>query len=107
MKKSLFTLSDNEEQFEGYTDGSLWNGWANVHFTREQIGAWLDSSPYDYRFFEANTPMNNREYPVLVIYFEDEEVIESSLLCLQYEDGTVEILESYSLEGFEFMEVEK
>ncbi len=30
MYKSMFTLSDTadiEEKFEGYTDGSLWNGW--------------------------------------------------------------------------------
>ncbi len=27
MYKSKFTLSDDTEEFEGYTDGSLWNGW--------------------------------------------------------------------------------
>jgi len=39
MCKSKFTLSDGDEQFEGYTDDSLWNGWANVCFTREQVEA--------------------------------------------------------------------
>lgn len=26
MYKSKFTLSDDTEEFEGYTDSSLWNG---------------------------------------------------------------------------------
>jgi hypothetical protein len=107
MNKSLFTLSDDTEQFEAYTNGSSWNGWACPHFTREQISAWLDSTPYDYRFLESNTPMNDREYPVLVIYFEDEETIESSPICIRKDNGILEILEGYCLEGYEFMEVEK
>lgn len=101
MYKSLFTLSDNTEQFEGYTDGSLWNGWSNVLFTREQISAYLDSTPYDYRFCEANTPLNDRDYPILIIYFEDEEIIESSPIPTN--DG--QILEGYPMNGFEWMEV--
>ena len=50
MKLSKFTLSDNNEVFEGYTDGSLWNGWANVCFTRDQIRKFFDATPYDYKF---------------------------------------------------------
>lgn len=102
MFKSRFTLSDDTEEFEGYTDGSLWNGWANVVFTREQVSKWLDSTPYDYRFLEAGTPQNTRPYPVLVIYFEDQETIEST--PLPTDDG--QILEGYSLNGYEFMEAE-
>ena len=82
MYKSKFSIDGDEDPeniVEGYTDGTLWNGWANVCFTREQVSAWLDASPYDYRFLEANTTMNKRDYPVLLIYFDDrEEIIESS-----------------------------
>ena len=74
MYKSKFSIDGDEDPeniVEGYTDGTLWNGWANVCFTREQVSTWLDASPYDYRFLEANTTMNKRYYPVLLIYFDD------------------------------------
>jgi hypothetical protein len=90
MKLSKFTLSDNDEVFEGYTDGSLWNGWANVCFTRDQIRKFFDTTPYDYKFLE-------------VIFWDDkEEVFPSSPLPI---DG--DIVEGYFLDGLEFMEVEE
>lgn len=101
MYKAKFTTDDGDDQFEGYTDGSLWNGWASVYFTREQIAAWLDDSPYNYRFIEANTKENRRDYPVLVIYFEDEETIESSPIVTDAGD----LIEAYPMEGYCFMEV--
>jgi hypothetical protein len=42
MYKSKFSIDGNEDIVEGYTDGTLWNGWANVCFTREQVSAWLN-----------------------------------------------------------------
>lgn len=101
MEKKLFTLSDGEEQYEGYTDGTLWNGWSNVFFTRDQLQVFVNSTPYDLRFFEANTKENDRDHPVAIIYFEDEELIESSPIAVNGE-----YVEGYSLNGFEFMEVE-
>lgn len=100
MYKSKFTFSDGEEEFEGYTDGSLWNGWSNAFFTREQLVDVM--SPYDVRFCDAHTPLNNRDYPIAIVYMEDEEILESSPICL--DDGT--ILEGYSTNGLELMEVE-
>jgi hypothetical protein len=100
MYKSKFTFSDGTEEFEGYTDGTLWNGWANVFFTREQLVEVM--SPYDVKFLDAHTPLNKRDYPVAIVYFEDEEVLESTPICLE----TGEILEGYSTNGLEFMEVE-
>ena len=35
MKKTLFTIDGIEAVFEGYTDGSHWNGWACPWFTKE------------------------------------------------------------------------
>jgi hypothetical protein len=103
MKLSKFTLSDNDEVFEGYTDGSLWNGWANVCFTRDQIRKFFDTTPYDYKFLEVGNPLNGEEYPLLVIFWDDkEEVFPSSPLPI---DG--DIVEGYFLDGLEFMEVEE
>lgn len=99
MYKSKFTLSDDTEVFEGYTDGSLWNGWANVCFTEEQVKAFLDSTPYDYGIYgEVQSP------PVLVIHWDDgDEIFEST--PLPTDDG--DILVGYFLDGLEFMEVEE
>jgi hypothetical protein len=107
MYKSNFSIDGdrNEEGvFEGYTDGTLWNGSANVCFTREQVAKLLDSSPYDYRFLESKTVLNKRDYPVLLVYFGDhEEVVESTPLPTK--DG--EILEGYFMEDYCFIEVRK
>jgi len=98
MHKSKFTLSDNEEEFEGYTDGSLWNGWANVCFTKEQVIEFLRTTPYDFGFFGGEVGDN------LVIYWDDnDETFPSTPLPLDNGD----IIEGYFLDGMEFMEVEE
>lgn len=107
MYKSTFSIDGDEKEeniVEGYTDGTLWNGWANVCFTREQVSGWLAGSPYDYRFLEANTELNKRNQPVLLIYFDSgEELIESIPLTLD----SGEVLEGYSMEGYCFEEVQR
>jgi hypothetical protein len=107
MYKSKFSIDgdENEENIvEGYTDGTLWNGWANVCFTREQVSAWLDVSPYDYKFLESKTKLNKRDYPVLLIYFDDrEEIIESTPLPTDSGD----ILEGYFMESYCFVELKQ
>jgi hypothetical protein len=93
MYKSKFTLSDDTEEFEGYTDGSLWNGWANVLFTKEQMEAFLNSTPYDYHFTELG----------VVVHWDDkEELFYSSPIPTDSGD----ILLGYALDGYEFMEQE-
>lgn len=107
MYQSKFSIDGNDDKnsiVEGYTDGTLWNGWANICFTREQVSQWLDASPYDYRFLEAKTALNKRDYPVLLIYFDDqEEIIEST--SFQIDSGKT--LEGYFIEGHRFVEIEK
>lgn len=106
MYKSKFTLSDDTEEFEGYTDGSLWNGWANVCFTKEQVTKFLESAPYEYKFFGANEGCNELPYPVLDIYnFSGVEphIIHSSPIYLE---ETANFITAYFLD-LEFMEVEK
>jgi hypothetical protein len=106
MKLSKFTLSDGDEVFEGYTDGTLWNGWSNVCFTREQIIEWLLAG-YDITFIEAHTKGNNQDYPIARINWgRESEIIESSPIFVLI-DGETHILETYSFEGYEFMEVEE
>lgn len=97
--KSKFTNSDEDEIIEGYTDGTEWNGWANVYFTREQLPDAL--GPYDVQFHEPHTPLNKRDYPIAIVYFEDELIIESSPIVTT--DG--DMIEAYALDGFEFIEV--
>lgn len=98
MYKSRFTLSDDHEEYEGYTDGSLWNGWANVFFTIEQMKEFLNSLPYDYKIEKDG------EVQVLLIQWESNEAADSYLSTpIPTDDG--EILEGFALEGLEFMEV--
>ena len=99
MKLSKFTLSDDTEQFEGYTDGTNWGKWANVCFSREQLIEFLGSTPYDFRFD------NDGEVPIVLVYWEkneNPELIQST--PLPTDNG--EILEGYFLD-LEFMEVEE
>ena len=35
MRKTKFNICDDERIYEGYTDGTLWNGWACPWFTKE------------------------------------------------------------------------
>lgn len=35
MKRTKFTICDDERIYEGYTDGTLWNGWECPWFTKE------------------------------------------------------------------------
>ena len=35
MRKTKFTICDDERIYEGYTDGTLWNGWECPWFTKE------------------------------------------------------------------------
>jgi hypothetical protein len=63
-----------------------------------------NASPYDYRFLEPKTKLNERDYPVLLIYFDhQEEIIESTPLPTD----TGDILEGYFMESYCFVEVEK
>ena len=102
MKISKFTLSDTDEQFEGYTDGSLWNGWANVFFTREQVVKFLPAR-YDPIFLDPHVAMNHRDFPILILNNGREtETIESS----PFEDENGNLIEGYCFDGWEFMEVE-
>ncbi len=107
MYRSKFSIDSDESEenvFEGYTDGTLWNGWANVCFTRQQVSAWLDASPYDYKFLEPKTKLNKRDYLVLLIFFDDrEEFIESPSVATDT-DG---ILEGYFMESYCFVEIKK
>ncbi len=86
IQESTYTVGYNTETKE----------WTNVE--------WLDASPYDYKFLEAKTKLNKRDYPVLLIYFDDrEEIIEST--PLPTDDG--EILEGYFMESYCFVEIDK
>lgn len=104
MYISKFRIDGEEDLFEGYTDGTLWNGWANVCFTREQVSKWLDSLPFDYRILDAKTVLNKRDYPILLIYFDDrEEIVEST----SFQTDSGEIIEGYFMEGYCFVEYKK
>lgn len=82
----------HDPDVECYSDGTKWNGWDNVALTRKGITEWLDSSPYDYRFISHNG------VPSVIIYFENEETIESSPLW-----NGEEFVEVYFMDGYCFV----
>jgi hypothetical protein len=97
MYKSKFKIPFNHEVFEAYTDGSF----APPCFTREQASAVLDETPYDYRFLNAHEGWNDRDFPILYIYYKDAMIIESTPLPT---DGG-DILEGYFLDQYDFEKV--
>lgn len=105
MYLSKFSIDGDETEeniIEGYTNGTLWNGWANVCFTRQQVSAWLDASPYDYRFLEPRTKLNDKDTPVLLIYFDDRE---EKIEAMQFTTDNGETTEGYFMEGYCFVEI--
>lgn len=83
------TNDDDYEVYQAYSNGSLWNGWLNVAFTKEQLLSWLDATPYDVRFMDGKC----------IIYMEDEDILESSKIIL--DDGSE--LAVYFMDGYCFM----
>ncbi len=92
MRKGLFTLSDDVEEFEGYVEGE-YRGWANVCMTTDQVIEFLNSTPYDYKFEEYN----------LIVWWESNEAQKIEPSSLPTDDG--DILVGYFLD-LEWMEVE-
>ena len=106
FRKGYFSIdgkADLDEIFEGYTDGTTWNGWACVVFTREQMEKWCKSMPYDHRFVPMHEYGNPKETTHVILYFETEEMIGSMLL--EIEDGTS--VETYYMESYCFVEMKK
>jgi len=101
MYKSKFTLSDDTEEFEGYTDGSEWNGWANVCFTKEQICEFMKTTPYDFHFGVNKLT----KIETLIIYWVVGEGETYHSTPLPTDEG--DILVGFFLDGLEFMEVEE
>ena len=52
MRKAKFTIDGFDAVFEGYTDGTYWNGWAKPWFTKE-VGD---------RIVKANNSVNGLAY---------------------------------------------
>jgi hypothetical protein len=96
--KGYFSIDGSTEPdnvFEGYTDGNIWNGWACVAFTREQMETYCRSMPYDHRF----TLLPEKG---VLIYTEDEIFIDASVATI--EDDLVEV---YWMESYCFVEMKK
>ena len=51
MRKSKFYIDTNEGEFEGYTTGYRWNGWATPYFTKEVADEILKSQNKAYSDF--------------------------------------------------------
>lgn len=80
MHKSLFTLCalENNTGFEGWTDGTLWNGWATPRFefaeaqkvvealNQENQTAWYNEAE-DSFYFEQDDSNEPESYPSLMI----------------------------------------
>lgn len=104
MYKCRFTLSDDTEEFEGYTDGSTWNKWDNVAMTREQVEKFLDTTPYDYRFVPTKQEDGKVLWTQLIVYWDSGlSTYPSSPIPL---DDNKTILEGWFIDDLEFMVVE-
>ena len=94
--KCKFMFSDSEEIYEGCSDGTAWNGWANIFMSKEQVKDFLDCLPYDYKFYNKGEII-----PSIVIYGlgnDGQENVESSPIWTGEE-----FIEAYALNGYEFM----
>jgi len=90
IKTTASIDGSHDPDVECYTNGTTWNGWDNIALTKAGIMEWLDSSPYDYRFI-TNKDGNES----ILIYFEDEEIIDSSPLWVKDHFETVYFMDSY------------
>lgn len=104
MYKSKFTLSDDTQEFEGYTDGTLWDGWANVCFTREQVEKVLTLWEYEFTLLKAFEGRSDLPYPVLFIY--NFEGVEPTIIHSTPAWIDEDFIDCYYLD-LEFMEVKK
>lgn len=107
MHLSKFVFSRREDPIniiEGFTNGNSENGFATVYLTRGQVSVLLDTLPCRYKFLDAETKSNSREYPVLQIELSGRrKIIESSPVPTDNGD----ILEGYSMDEFCFVEIVK
>lgn len=104
MRKGKFTLSDDFEVMNGYTNGEG-QKWVNVWFTEKQIKKYF--SDFHPVFADPDTALNQTyECRICILDFEDFlYTIESCPLCIEHKDGTVSILTGYRFPELEFMEV--
>ena len=85
-------------KIQGYTDGSTWNGWAVVACTRGQIVEWLEKTGNKFEIIEPDDEMGI-EYSILVLHWDEYEIIESSPLW-----ADEEFREVYFLDGWCWVE---
>lgn len=72
LRKTLFTIDGTEAIFEGYTDGSHWNGWACPWFTKEVAEEIMRINNAYYTFGEWQMRYD-AEQDAFVREYEDEE----------------------------------
>ena len=56
FRKAKFNIDGQQDVFEGYTDGQLWNGWECPHFPKTElpkIAAWLGTQEAEAEYVEA------------------------------------------------------
>jgi len=53
FSKGLFMLEGIEEKFEGWSDGTLWNGFEKPHFSKHTAVLVLTATGYKWKFEEA------------------------------------------------------
>lgn len=87
-------------EIEGYTDNSTWNGWASIACTRNQIVDWLEKTGNKFEIIEPSEE-TEVEYPILILFWDEYEIIESSPLWIEGE-----FKEVYFLDGWCWVELE-
>lgn len=96
--KALFSIdgnTDEAEVVEGYSDGTTWNGWANIFLPKDQLIAWIAASPYKWELL-------NDEDQTLRIHWDDRDEDFPST-PIPTENGT--FLVGYDMNGYCFDEI--
>jgi len=75
--KAVFSVDGLNGKFEGWTDGTTWNGWETPSFTRDVMNDIYDECLRNGYTAEFNGETKNHE--------------------LTFEDGTVELIERHRL----------
>lgn len=88
MHKSYFTIDGFDGIFEGYTDGTHWNGWAKPWFTKKVA---MD-------ILRCNNVVNGEDYPMTYDQIKDE-------FKRPYDDEDFEIFKGYDIDGIHLYDI--
>lgn len=89
MRKTIFAIEGFEQNFVGYTDGTLWNGWAKPYFTKEVADQIMH--------------INNAENNGTTMYYNSTN--DRYVRIFHDDDGLTEIFGGYDIDGMRLYDI--